>query len=75
MREYSLTWKDMSDFVVHFTKGSDSEDAYRNMMGIYWDHVLKPKNSFGMGKRLCPDPKSQFAVCFSEVPPGEWERL
>lgn len=75
MRAYPLEWADMSDFVVHFTKGSDEEDDYGNMFGIYGDHVLKPKRAFGIGRKLCPIPESQFAVCFSEIPPGEWARL
>ena len=75
MHEYPSTWADISEYVVHFTKGVDGEDDYRNMLSIYWDHVLKPKNPFGIGKKRCPDPESQFAVCFSEVPPGEWARL
>jgi hypothetical protein len=75
MRAYPSTWTDMSDFVVHFTKGSGEEDAYRNIIGIYWDHVLKTKKAFGIGRRLCPIQQSQFAVCFSQIPPGEWPRL
>ena len=75
MRDYPSTWTDISDFVVHFTKGGDEEDDYRNMLGIYWDHVLKPKKAFGIGRKFCPAPESQLAVCFSEIPPGEWARL
>ncbi len=65
----------MSDFVVHFTKGGEEEDDYRNMVGIYWNHVLIPKGAFGIGKDRCPILESQLAVCFSEIPPGEWARL
>jgi hypothetical protein len=65
----------MSDFVVHFTRGGEGEDDSRNMFSIYWDHVLKPKKAFGVGKEVCPVPESQFAVCFSEIPPGDWARL
>ena len=75
MRTNPSTWTDMSDFVVHFTKGGGGEDDYRNIMGIYWDRLLKAQKAFGIGRKLCPTPQSQFAVCFSEIPPGEWPRL
>ncbi len=75
MRDYPSTWTDMSEFVVHFTKGGEEEDDYRNMMGIYSNHVLRPRGAFGIGKDRCPLPESQLAVCFSEIPPGEWSRL
>lgn len=75
MRRYPAEWTDMSDFVVHFTRGGREEDDNRNMMGIYANRVLKPKRAFGIGKELCPSPETQFAVCFSEIPPGEWRRL
>ena len=75
MRMYPSKWTDMSSFVVHFTKDGRGEDDYCNMMGIYWDRVLSSKKAFGIGRKLCPNPQSQFAVCFSEIPPGEWPRL
>lgn len=75
MTGYDPSWEDMSNYVVHFTRGGHSEDDYKNIMGIYWDRKLKPKCPFGIGKTKCPEPKSQYAVCFSEIPPGQWGRL
>lgn len=66
----------MSNYVVHFTQGSKGTDSdHDNMMSICSSQRLKPRRSFGIGKDLCPNPKSQRAVCFTEVPPGEWERF
>ena len=61
----------MSDFVVHFTRGGRRESGYNSMISINWDRTLKPGHPFGIGRTLCPNPASQLAVCFSEVPPGE----
>src|SRR5690606_32881850 len=30
---------------------------------------------FGVGRNKAPDRDSQRAVCFSEIPPGQWSRL
>jgi len=55
--------------------GGTGQDDYRSILGIYWDRLLKPKRPFGIGKGKCPNRGSQFAVCFSEIPPGRWARL
>jgi hypothetical protein len=75
MRDYSEHWTDISDFVIHLTRGGPSRDDLRSMFGIYADRVLRPGETFGIGRKRCPDPDSQLAVCFSEIPPGEWARL
>jgi len=69
------TWDDMSDYVVHFTKGGDEDSGYDAMMSIYYQRVLVPASTFGIGRQRCPEPSSQQAVCFSEIPPGQWQRL
>ena len=69
------TWEDMSNYVVHFTKGNDGADDYDSMMSIYSSRMLKPMKSFGIGKKLAPKTTEQKAVCFSEIPPGQWQRL
>jgi hypothetical protein len=75
-------WTDMSNYLVHFTKGKgtkrskDSNDlAYRTILNILFDGILKPGASFGIGRKLAPEPEKQKTVCFSEIPPGEWSRL
>ena len=66
----------MSDYVVHFTKGgSNDDDDYNAMMGIWGNEVLVPENRFGIGRNTAPTGTEQSAVCFSEIPPGLWERL
>lgn len=65
----------MSNFVVHFTKGTEGEDDYTSMMGIYSKQVLLAKNRFGIGKNKAPQESEQRTVCFSEIPPGHWHRL
>jgi hypothetical protein len=75
LKPNSPSWDDMSDFVVHFTRGGNDDGDYNAMMSIYDRCVLVPGNTFGIGRQKCPDPSSQQAVCFSEIPPGQWQRL
>lgn len=75
MRSHPSTWQDMSNYVVHFTQGGTANADYKNMLSIYGQGKLLPKNPFGIGRRFCPDENSQRAVCFSEIPPGQWDRL
>lgn len=75
MRMHPDNWDDMSNYVVHFTKGGEGENDYGTMMSIYWSGVLRPMRRFGLGKAKAPDSSEQGAVCFSEIPPGHWERL
>ncbi|GMU22601.1 MAG: hypothetical protein AMXMBFR13_26860 [Phycisphaerae bacterium] len=74
---YNPDWEDMSDYVVHFTKATetDGKSEYDNMMSIYGSQVLAPGRSFGIGRKHAPDPNSQFAVCFSEIPLHHLKRL
>ncbi|MBX3728543.1 MAG: hypothetical protein KF858_05095 [Candidatus Sumerlaeia bacterium] len=45
------------------------------MFSIYGSQMLRAANAFGIGRKRAPDPEGQKAVCFSEVPPGNWKRL
>jgi len=67
-------WQDLSEFVVHFTKGSD-KDGYDAIISILWQRILKrgPK-PFGAARGQAPA-DSQRAVCFSEIPLGFLSRL
>jgi len=65
----------MSNYVVHFTKGGPDEDDYGTMMSIYGNRRLEPGHRFGIGKDKAPHTADQEAVCFSEIPPGQWSRL
>lgn len=75
MRSHPTSWTDMSNYVVHFTKGGTEKDDYATMMNIYWSCTLKPGRRFGIGKNKAPLSSEQGAVCFSEIPPGQWNRL
>jgi len=65
----------MSNYVVHFTKTEDGSDDYKSIMSIYFSRHLEPKRPFGIGKSKAPEDSEQRAVCFSEIPPGQWQRL
>jgi hypothetical protein len=58
----------MSDYVVHFAKGSQGTEGYYNMMGILSDRVIRARNPFGIARTTAPDKASQKATCFSEIP-------
>lgn len=66
--ENSPTWADMSDYVVHFSKDYKGKDAYTNMLSILGSGIIRARNPFGICRNKAPDPSSQKAVCFSEVP-------
>lgn len=72
---YPNSWEDMSNYVVHFTKASDSRTEYDNMMGIIHSRTIEARSSFGMGRRQAPEASTQEAVCFSEIPPHLLSRL
>lgn len=65
----------MSNFVVHFTKATEYGDDYCSIMGIYSQQLIFAENRFGIGKDKAPHESEQRAVCFSEIPPGHWDRL
>lgn len=75
MRPRPESWDDMSDYVVHLTKGGAGENDYGTMMSIYGSCRLEPSRRFGIGKDKAPRATEQEAVCFSEIPPGQWNRL
>jgi hypothetical protein len=64
----SRTWKDMSDYVVHFAKDYEGKDAYTSMLSILSNRVIRARNPFGICRNKAPDFSSQKSVCFSEIP-------
>ena len=58
----------MSDYLVHFTKPYKGKDAYANMLSILGSRIIRARNPFGIMRKAAPDPLSQRAVCFSEIP-------
>lgn len=75
MPGYPRNWEDMSNYLVHFTRGGDRSEDYRTMLSIYRRRRLIPGAEVGIGRRVAPDLSSQRAICFSEIPPGQWHRL
>lgn len=75
MKYYPENWDDMSNFVVHFTKATKGENDYSNIISICSQQMLLAKNPFGIGKSMAPNGTKQKSVCFSEIPPGHWDRL
>lgn len=75
MRQHPEKWEDMSNYLVHFTKGSNGVSGYDAMMSIYANCVLWPGRQFGIGKSRAPAGTQQEAVCFSGIPAGQWQRL
>src|SRR5258706_5819179 len=68
MPRYNAEWHDMSDFVVHFTRGCGGRSAYDNMLGILGSGMLCARNGFGIARNNAPSRRSQQTVCFSEIP-------
>jgi hypothetical protein len=66
--ENSPKWLDMSNYVAHFTKDYEGNNAYTNMLSILGNRIIRACNPFGIIRDKAPDPSSQKAVCFSETP-------
>lgn len=75
MPEYPHNCEDMSNYLVHFTRGGVGSNDYETMLSICWQQRLIPISEVGIGRSVAPDLRSQRAVCFSEIPPGQWNRL
>ena len=69
------TWRDMSDYVVHFTRDTDQGSAYDNMLSILSQGVLRASNRFGAARKFDALADSQRSVCFSEIPLDLLDRL
>lgn len=68
-------WSDVSDYVVHLTRG-ERDDAYENIMGILSGHKLLPgPDPFGCARGIPEVRESQRSVCFSEIPLDRLGRL
>lgn len=72
---YPNSWEDMSNYVVHFTKASDSRTEYQNMISINHSRTILASSRFGVGRRKAPEALAQEVVCFSEIPPHLLNRL
>jgi|SRR4051812_41111949 hypothetical protein len=69
-------WLDLSEFVVHFTKGGPGSSPYNTIMSILYQRVLRRGPApFGAARKVGGLEESQRAVCFSEVPLGYLSRI
>jgi hypothetical protein len=65
----------MSNYVVHFTKKFKGRSPYDNMLSILGGRQITARSAFGIGRKEAPDPATQEAVCFSEVPLHRLSRI
>jgi hypothetical protein len=68
-------WRDMSDFVVHFTRDHDGRTAYQNSLSILGCGIIRAVSQYGQGRGLTALGTSQQCVCFSEIPLDLLDRL
>jgi hypothetical protein len=65
----------MSEHVVHMAKGRNTHEAYDNIIGILGSRKIEARKPFGIARNAAPDPSSQCAACFSEIPVERLDRL
>ena len=69
-------WRDMSEYVVHFTRDIDDRSASETLYVILDAGRLEPgKRPFGAARKLEALVDSQRVVCFSEIPLDRLNRL
>lgn len=68
-------WRDMSEYVVHFTRDLQSGSAYNSQMSILGSRKIEARTRFGAARRLDALEDSQRCACFSEVPLDRLNRL
>lgn len=68
-------WRDMSEYLVHFTKDQERTDAYTSMLAILSSGRLLPSGPFGAAAELVDLEPSQRSACFSEIPLDQLRRL
>lgn len=68
-------WRDMSDYLVHFTGGTDNATPLDNLASILADGGILASRPFGSARTLYKLGDSQKSACFSEVPLDLLERL
>ncbi len=69
-------WRDMSEFVVHFTSATgDGKTALGNLKSIVRHRKVEARNDFGAAKGLVMPEQTQKSACFSEIPLDLLDRL
>ena len=62
-------WRDMSDFVVHFTTTLD------RLLSIISEGLVRPSGPFGRGMKVDEVAEKHLSACFSEIPLDLIDRL
>jgi hypothetical protein len=68
-------WRDMSDYLVHFTKSSEGVTAFGAMTKILAGGYIEARNAFGCATNVNGLGESQHCACFSEIPLDMLDRL
>lgn len=68
-------WRDMSEYVVHFTRGSESDDGYGSAIKILSSATVKALTPLGMARTMIQLAFTQASACFSETPLEYLQRL
>ena len=61
-------WRDMSEYVVHFTRGHESDDGYESSIQILGSQRVEARTPLGMARNMKRVTASQASACFSEIP-------
>jgi hypothetical protein len=70
------SWRDMSEYVVHFSKDDPpTTSAYSVMLSILASGTVKSINRFGSARNLDALGETQESACFSEIPLDRLDRL
>ena len=68
-------WRDMSDYVVHFTKDNAGVSAYDSMISVLASGNIEARSSFGCATNVNGLGQSQHCACLSEIPLDMLDRL
>jgi hypothetical protein len=68
-------WRDMSDYVVHFTKGDTDDLSKETLARIIADGEVKAMTEVGLAKDMYMVEADQRCACFSEIPLDRLDRL
>ena len=62
-------WRDMSDYLVHFTNSADS------LLSILYAQEVESRSAFGWARKDRKTREMHMSACFSEVPVDQLDRL
>lgn len=68
-------WRDMSEYAVHFTKGTPTTSPYDTIMDILFQGKIDPSGPYGAARKKPALGASQKSACFSEIPLDLLDRL